>query len=72
MQRLESAADSRGVPLTLEVARQILEDELPVPSPRQQRRGSGLLAPGTGALRSGEKMIETWPDIAERLIEDWD
>lgn len=71
VQRVESAADDRGVPLTLEVARQVLEGEQPLPSPRQ-RRGSGLLAPGTGALRSGEKMIETWPDVAERMIEDWD
>jgi hypothetical protein len=29
------------------------------------------MAPGSGALRSREKMIETWPEMAERVIEGW-
>ena len=63
------AADERAVTLSLAVARRILEGEREEPM-RPARRGSGLLAPGSGALRSREKMIETWPDVAERVIED--
>jgi len=67
--RLVHAADERAVTLSLAVARRILEGEREEPM-RPARRGSGLLAPGSGALRSREKMIETWPDVAERVIED--
>ncbi len=69
VQRLLSAAEERQVTLTLGVARAVLEGEA-APA-RPPRRGSGLHAPGTGAVRSREKMIETWPDISERLLEDW-
>ena len=70
VQRVEAAADERGVPLTLENARRILDGD-PSQQVRPPRRGSGLIAPGSGALRSGEKMIESWPDIGERVIEEW-
>ena len=70
VQRVTSAADEQDAPLTLEGARKLLDGEA-VSAPRQARRGSGLIAPGSGALRSGEKMIESWPDIGERLIEGW-
>lgn len=71
VQRVMTAADERDIPLTLVTARRLLEGE-PVEAARPPRRGSGLLAPGSGALRSREKMTETWPDVAERLIEEWD
>jgi chromosomal replication initiator protein len=71
VQRVEAAADERGVPLTLENARRILDGD-PSQQVRPPRRGSGLISPGSGALRSGEKMIENWPDIGERVIEEWD
>jgi hypothetical protein len=29
------------------------------------------MAPGSGAVRSREKMVEIWPDIAERVLEEW-
>jgi hypothetical protein len=70
VQRVTSASDEQDVPLTLESARTLLDGEQ-APAPRPARRGSGLIAPGSGALRSGEKMIESWPDIAERMIEGW-
>jgi hypothetical protein len=53
------------------VARSILEGNTGTPS-RSPRRGNGLVAPGSGAIRSREKMIETWPDITDRLLEEWD
>lgn len=68
--RLLSAAEGRDAPLSVNVARAILEGAT-APIARPPRRGSGLLAPGSGAIRSREKMVETWPDIAERLLEDW-
>ncbi len=70
VQRLLAAAESRQTPLTLDSARLMLEGA-PADVPRLGRRGNGLLAPGSGAIRSREKMIGTWPDIAERLLEEW-
>jgi chromosomal replication initiation ATPase DnaA len=70
VQRVELAAEQRGAPLTLELARRLLDGD-PAAAGRPARRGSGLLAPGSGALRSGEKMVESWPSVAERLLEEW-
>jgi chromosomal replication initiation ATPase DnaA len=69
VQRVTAAANERAVSLSVPTARRLLDgapDE-----PHRPRRGSGLLSPGSGALRSREKMIETWPDIGERVIEEW-
>jgi chromosomal replication initiation ATPase DnaA len=70
VQRVSAAAEERGVPLSLASATRILEGQA-VGAPRPMRRGSGLMAPGSGAIRSREKMIETWPEMAERVIEGW-
>ena len=70
VQRVVTAAAAREAPLSLAVVRSIIEGE-GGDVVRPQRRGSGLLAPASGAIRSREKMIETWPDIAERLLEEW-
>mgnify|MGYP002624643986 FL=1 len=70
VQRVTAAADQRAVPLSAPTARRLLDGE-PEEATRTPRRGSGLLAPGSGALRSREKMIETWPDVSERVIEEW-
>jgi chromosomal replication initiator protein len=70
VQRVSTTADEQNLAPTLDLARRVVDGEQ-TPAPRAARRGSGLIAPGSGALRSGEKMIESWPDIAERLIEGW-
>ncbi len=70
VQRVSAAAEQRAIPLSVATARRLLDGD-PGEVPRPPRRGSGLLSPGSGALRSREKMIETWPDVAERLLEDW-
>jgi len=31
-------------------------------------RASGILAPGIGMIRSKEKMVDQWPDPADRLL----
>ncbi len=69
-QRMVAAAEERQTPLTLAAARSILEGETAALG-RRPRRGSGLVAPRGGAIRSREKMVETWPDVAERLLEEW-
>lgn len=70
VQRVTAAADERDLSLSVTTARRLLDGE-PDEAPRSPRRGSGLLSPGSGALRSREKMIETWPDVSERVIEEW-
>lgn len=70
VQRVIVAADTRQATLSLALVRTIIEGD-PAETPRVPRRGSGLLAPASGAIRSREKMVETWPDMAERLLEEW-
>ncbi len=70
VQRVIVAADARQATLSLALVRTIIEGD-PAETPRVPRRGSGLLAPASGAIRSREKMVETWPDMAERLLEEW-
>lgn len=70
--RLQAAADERGMPLSGELARLILDGSTGGAQTRALRHGSGLVAPGAATLRSREKMVSTWPDISERLFEEWD
>lgn len=70
LQRFAAAVEERQAPLTLALARTLLEGSQG-DLPRPPRRGSGLMAPGSGAVRSREKMVDIWPDIAERLLEEW-
>jgi len=72
VQRLLSAAEAQQAKLTAGFARSVLEGA-PARPPRRTAapRGSGLVAPGTGAARSREKMVWDWPDIGDRLIEEW-
>jgi hypothetical protein len=39
--------------------------------PAAGRRASGIVAPSAGGVRSREKIVWEWPDVAGRLIEDW-
>ena len=72
VQRVLSAAEAQQAKLTAGFARSVLEGA-PARQPRRTAapRGSGLVAPGTGAARSREKMVWDWPDIGDRLIEEW-
>jgi len=72
VQRVLSAAEAQQAKLTAGFARSVLECA-PARPPRRTAapRGSGLVAPGTGAARSREKMVWDWPDIGDRLIEEW-
>lgn len=70
VQRVLAAADADQDKPTAGLARQLLEGSPAAPARRSSSvRTSGLLSP-SGNLRSREKMVWDWPDIADRLIED--
>jgi hypothetical protein len=68
--RVLAAADADQGRPSAGLARQVLEGSPAAPARRTTSgRTSGLLSP-SGSLRSREKMVWDWPDIADRLIED--
>ncbi len=71
LQRVVSAAAAQDVPLTAGLARDVLEGQ-----PREARRSGGLRTSGIvvsslGGVKSREKMVWDWPDVADRLIEEY-
>src|SRR6185312_4841402 len=73
LQRVLEAAASKGVAPTAALARELLEEPPAAPPPprRSSGRSSGIVGAGTNATRSREKMVWEWPDVAERVIEEW-
>jgi chromosomal replication initiator protein DnaA len=73
LQRVLEAATSQGVPPSAALAREVLEEPVAAPpSPRRPSgRSSGIVAPGPSATRSREKMVWEWPEVADRVIEEW-
>jgi chromosomal replication initiator protein len=70
VQRVLAASEQEQERPSTGLARQVLEGSPAGPARRTTGgRTSGLLSP-TGSLRSREKMVWDWPDIADRLIED--
>jgi len=70
VQRVLAAAEAEQERPSTGIARQVLEGSPAGPARRSTgSRTSGLLSP-SGNLRSREKMVWDWPDIADRLIED--
>jgi chromosomal replication initiation ATPase DnaA len=71
VKRVLEAADARGVSASAAVARELIEGAAPK-SPRQapRMRTSGVVISPAGGVKSREKMIWSWPDPAERLIEE--
>jgi chromosomal replication initiator protein len=69
LQRVVNAAESKGVVPSVSLAREVLE----APAPKARRpatRTSGIVAPATGA-RSREKIVWDWPDVGDRILEEW-
>jgi chromosomal replication initiator protein len=74
VQRVLATAEDRQVPPTAALAREILEGLTPVPAATSARapvRSSGIVAPSASGARSREKMIWEWPEVGDRMIEDW-
>jgi chromosomal replication initiation ATPase DnaA len=73
VQRVLTAAAAQQLTPSPALAREIL-DVLPAgrrPGRAGHRSGegrSGIQAPGPGLVRSGEKMVAIWPEIADRLL----
>jgi chromosomal replication initiator protein len=72
VQRVLSAAEAQQARVTAGFARSVLEGSPPRPARRSSApRSSGLVAPGVGGVKSREKTVWDWPDIGDRLIEEW-
>jgi chromosomal replication initiator protein len=71
LQRVLDAAAARHVPPSPTLAREVLEDAPAAPVPPPAGRASGIVAPGAGATRSREKTVWEWPQVADRVIEEW-
>jgi chromosomal replication initiator protein len=79
LHRVLNAAEARQTTPSVALAREVLDGippaaaEAPTPPPRRagSHRVSGVVAPTAGGARSREKMVWEWPDLTDRLIEDW-
>jgi chromosomal replication initiation ATPase DnaA len=79
--RVLNAAEARQSPPGVALAREVLDGIVPAAAPEpppaaQPRRSgahrvSGIVAPTAGGARSREKMVWDWPEVADRVIEDW-
>jgi len=72
VQRVLHSADSQQVKPTVALAREVLEG-----GARVVRKGSApgrsisVSAASSGGVKSNEKMVRTWPTLADRVIEEW-
>jgi chromosomal replication initiation ATPase DnaA len=71
--RVLTAASAKGVAPTVALAREVIEGSRPAAAEprRPEGRSSGIVAAGPGAIRSREKMVWEWPEVSERVIEEW-
>jgi chromosomal replication initiator protein len=72
LQRVVGAAAAQDGPLSAGLAREVLEGQ----SPRDSRRASGFRASGLvvsslGGIKSREKVVWDWVDVADRMIEEF-
>jgi chromosomal replication initiator protein len=73
LQRVLNAAEARGQGATAALAREVLDGVPPAPVARKPgaNRSSGIVAPTAGGARSREKTVWEWPEIGDRLLEEW-
>jgi len=70
VQRVLHAAEAKEVAPTAALAREVLEGAAARPRRSPPPRSSGVSAPSGAGVRSREKMVWEWPDVAARIIED--
>jgi len=71
VQRVLAVAESQGSPPSAAIARELVEGALPkIQRPSAKMRTSGIMISPSGGIKSREKMIWSWPDPADRLIEE--
>jgi chromosomal replication initiator protein len=70
LQRVLNAAETQGVAPTATLAREVLEGPIAKAPRRSAGRSSGIVAPASGA-RSREKIVWEWPDVGDRILEEW-
>jgi chromosomal replication initiator protein len=71
LQRVLNAAEAKDVAPSAGLAREVLEGTQPKPPRRSVAiRASGVVAPIVGA-RSREKVVWDWPDVGDRIVEEW-
>ena len=72
LERVLEAASAKGVTPSAGFARAVIEGPAPAAAPRRPSgRSSGLVPAGASATRSREKMVWEWPEVGERVIEEW-
>jgi len=84
VQRVMSAAAAQDLPVTVGLAREVLEGTSPeekggAEDGRERRGGrraggrrtSGVVVSSLGSIKSREKTVWDWPDVPDRLIEDF-
>jgi chromosomal replication initiator protein len=71
LQRVLNAAEAQGGSPTVTLAREVLEGAHPK-QPRRpvSARSSGVMA-AAGGMKSREKMVWDWPDVGDRIVEEW-
>jgi chromosomal replication initiator protein len=70
LQRVLNAAETKSVSPTAALAREVLEGSPAKQERRPSTRTSGIVAPAGGA-RSREKMVWDWPEVGDRILEEW-
>ena len=72
VQRILGAAEAQHIAPSAGLAREVIEG--PVGGPERKsgasRRSSGIVVTTSGGVKSAEKMVWDWPDLADRLMED--
>ena len=68
VQRVTAAAAAQDRPLTAAFAREVLEGQLGRDRRTIGMRTSGIVVSSASGVRSREKMVWDWPDVADRLV----
>lgn len=72
VQRLLGAAEAQNMAPSAGLAREVLEGPMSGSERKSgaSRRSSGIVVTTSGGVKSAEKMVWDWPDLADRLMED--